>query len=127
MVDHQKFFFEQTYGGIEEVRQERRNHALSKNITVQPYLIVVGDKNQNLVESVYLCINDIIYEMPSIITGLDVCFQSFHVLNAVYTRQSEQIWLLLQVGLYRFRTVWDAQLNNVDEVLHDMGLNLDRI
>lgn len=101
-------------------------HAVSKNIQVQPYIVIVGNTQKFSVDAVYVIIDKIEYEVSNLLQGLDICFKSFHVLNAAYTRQSEQIWLLLQIGVYRFRTKFDAQLNCVYEVLHDVGLNVSR-
>lgn len=117
----------QAYGDVEKVKEDRRTFGISRNVRVQPYIIVVGDKKKFSVESVYVIIDNIEYAVDSVLKALDVCFKAFNVFNAAYTSQSEQIWLLLQVGLYRFRTKFDARLNCVDEVLHDMGLNIPRV
>lgn len=78
---------------FENVEETRRRHARSKNLTVQPYLIVVEEDDYD-VQSVYLCIDDILYEIPSLLEGLDACFKSFHVFHANYTVQSEHIWTM---------------------------------
>lgn len=71
---------------------------------MQPYLIIVGDDKFFTADSIYLCINDVIYEIDKVSEAIDYCFKSFHVLNAKYTAQSEQIYLLIQIGIYKFRT-----------------------
>lgn len=60
--------------------------------------------------------------MNGVLEGIDSCFKSFHVLNAKYTPQSEQIYLLLQIGIYKFRTKWDAYFGGVEEILNDIKM-----
>lgn len=68
-----------------------------------------------------MCIDDVVYNMPSVLKALDLCFQAFHVFNAQYTIQSKQIWLMLQLGLYLFRTKWDESITDVNAILNDMN------
>lgn len=112
----------QTHGDIAKVAEDRRAYAKSRNITLQPYLIVVGEEKSFSVDSIYLCINDIQYEMNKVSEALECCFKSFHVLNAKYTAQSEQIYLLLQVGVFKFRTKWDSYFGGVEELLNDIQM-----
>ena len=90
---------------------------------MQPYIIIVGQRDFE-VNSVYVCIDEIVYEIPSLLKALDICFKSFHVFNAKYTPQSDHIWLLLQHGLYKFRTPYDNVVISVNELLNDMNRQL---
>lgn len=86
---------------------------------MQPYVIIVGE-SELFIDSVYVCIDNIIYEIPSLLEAIDVCFKSYHVFNAKYPPQSEHILLLLQKGLYKFSTDWDSRIIAVDELLNDL-------
>ena len=75
------------------------------------------------IESTYLFINEVEYEIQDFRTSLDLCFKSYHVLNAQYPVQVEQVMLFLQLGLYKFSTQWDKKIINVIELINDMGIS----
>lgn len=108
---------------MEKTKEERIAYTRNRNITLQPYVIVVGATERSL-ESYYLCIDEIIYEIPTLLEALDTCFKSFHVFNAKYPLQSEQIRLALQVGLYKFRTKWDSKITSTIELVNDMSCDM---
>ncbi|XP_058792725.1 uncharacterized protein LOC131665107 [Phymastichus coffea] len=111
------------YGDIEKRQEEKKLFAKSKRITLQPYIIVVGEEDCR-VESSYLVIDDNEYEMPSLQAAIDYCFKSFHVFSAKYPPQSEHLWLLLQNGVYKFHTRWDPLILSVEEMLNDIQFSL---
>lgn len=77
---------------------------------------------QTKIESVYLFINDIEYKITNFKLALDLCFKSYHVLNAKYPVQSEHLMLFLQLGLYKFKTKWDKEFICVTELLNDIKI-----
>jgi len=85
-------------------------------LTVQPYIIVVGETLENI-KTFFVCVDSILYEVPSTLKALDICFKAFHVLDAEYPSASEHIWQLIQVGLYNFSTKYDKKIPYIMEIL----------
>ena len=106
---------------MNELKEQRFAFAASKKITVQPYIAVVGESISKI-ETAYLFINDVEYQVPNFKTALDLCFKSYHVLNAKYPIQSEQVFLFLQLALYKFMTKWDNNIIRVIELLNDIQI-----
>lgn len=105
--------------------QERRREAMKNlGMTVQPFIITVG-LTLSEIDSVYVCIDKVLYKVPSALKALEVCFKSFHVLNAIYPPESEHLWLLLQRSLFKFSTKWDKMIPYIIEVITELS-SLDK-
>jgi len=103
------------------VIQEKRRKCMEKlGLTVQPFIIVVGATYCEI-DSAYVCIDKILYKVPSVFKALEVCFQSFHVLNALYPPECEHLWLLLQRGFFKVSTKWDKMTPYVMELLGELS------
>ena len=79
------------------------------NLGLQPYVIVVG-ATLDKIEAPYVNINKTLYSIESPFKAIDICYKVFHVLNAKYPPESEQIWLLLQQCLYKFEISEDKKI-----------------
>lgn len=105
--------------------QERRKEAMRNvGMTVQPFIIAVG-LTLSEIDSFYVCIDTVLYKVPSILKALEICFKSFHVFDAVYPPESEHLWLLLQRVLFKFSTKWDKMTPYIMEVISELS-NLDK-
>jgi len=89
--------------------------------SVQPYIIVVG-QIENVSQS-YVSIDEILYSTKSTLEALDVCFKAFHVLQINYPDASKHLWMLIQKGLYKFRTQWDISFSNTEHILKKLVPN----
>lgn len=69
--------------------------------SVQLYIIVMG-QIENVSQS-YVSIDEILYSTKSTLEALDVCFKAF-ILQINYLDASKHLWMLIQKGLYKFRT-----------------------
>lgn len=108
-------------GDIRKVQEERTEAARRQQQTLQPYLLVVGQSMHNL-DTKFVCVDDILYGVPSLLEALDVCFKGFHVFNAKYPPESCNAWTVLQRALYNFSTKWDVLTSTVYEILHDLNV-----
>lgn len=104
---------------VQKKKEERIAWFLSKKITIQPYILLVGEEVHQPT-SILVCVNNYTYTLPSVFAALDICLKAFHFLDAKYTVQSEHIWLLLQLGVYQFETKFDSKIISIIEVLQDM-------
>lgn len=89
--------------------------------SVQPYIIVVGEV-ENVSQS-YVSIDEILYSTKSTLEALDVCFKAFHILQINYPDPSKHLWTLIQKGLYKFCTRWDASFSNIEHILKKFATN----
>lgn len=68
----------------------------------------------------YLKIDEQMYLADNAQSALDFCFKSFHALHAKYPVEAEQVWLVIQKGLYQLHTEWDKNLSGVYDLLTDI-------
>lgn len=81
---------------IEETKQK----ASSKGYSVQPYIIIKGPDLAHI-NNVYIVIDVIRFKFQQLLFALDICFKSFHTLNAKYPPQAEHIWTTIQKCAYK--------------------------
>ncbi|KAB0804375.1 hypothetical protein PPYR_01345 [Photinus pyralis] len=92
-----------TCGSIEECIVKRRNKLSELNLTVQPYMIVVGASYSCITES-YVIIDTNVYKTCSVLHAFDFLFKAFHSLNANYPKECEHIWLVVERILYNLES-----------------------
>lgn len=73
----------------------RRNKLSELNLTVQPYIIVIGSSFSSITDS-YVVIDDHFYKTCSVLQTFDFLFKAFHALNAHYPKECEHIWLVVE-------------------------------
>ncbi|XP_066594187.1 uncharacterized protein [Prorops nasuta] len=99
---------------------ERRELMKKLNLSVQPFIIIIGPTLTDI-ESIYVCLDDIIYKLESVLQAVDICFKIFHVFNLKYPPESEHIWQLVQLYIYNIKTVYDKYISQVAELITDMN------
>jgi len=82
------------------------NKAFSLGLTVQPFVVFVGesDLDENISNnplSLYTVVNETYYKVEIILKAFDVCFKSFHTLNLKYPFEAEQVWKFIQEYFYQ--------------------------
>ncbi|XP_036141765.1 uncharacterized protein LOC118645222 isoform X2 [Monomorium pharaonis] len=95
--------------------------AATEKITVQPFVILVGDDLHHITDS-YVHIAGIRFRVSSPKDAVDSIFKAFHALHTSYPIQSECFWLLIQKVIYKFNTKWDNNIPSV-QVLISKFLN----
>lgn len=105
--------------------QEKRREAMKNlGITLQPFIIAV-EPTLSETSSFYVCIDKVLYKVPSALKALEVCFKSFHALDAIYPPENEHLWLLLQRSLFNFSMKWDKMTPYIMEIVAELS-NLDK-
>lgn len=95
------------------------NKKKSKEITIQPYVLIQGPTLHDI-QNIYIVIDEVIVKTTDVLQGLNVTFKSFHVLDAEYPAASEHIWLLLQKVVYGIETPCDKQIPYVISLYNDI-------
>lgn len=61
--------------------------------------------------------------MESTLEAFDITFKAFHVLQICYPDASKHLWMLIQEGLYTFRTQWDISFSHTEHILKKLKTN----
>lgn len=67
-----------------------------------------------------------LYNVETPLKAIEVTFKVFHALHTLYTSDAEQLWLLIQQGLFNIKTIYEEQFLSVGLILpHVEELNVD--
>lgn len=81
--------------------------------------VVVG-RTLDKIDACYVSVNDILYQVPTVLKAVDATFKIIHSLNATYGIESEQVWTLLQRGVYELTTDCDKRFVAVEGILNEL-------
>ncbi|CAH0553157.1 unnamed protein product [Brassicogethes aeneus] len=101
---------------IERLVSQQKAKAITNDLTVQPYVLVVGQSLKSL-EAYYVVVDKIRYEVHSMLSALDTCFKIFFVFNARYPPQAEHIWHIIQCCVFKIKTPYDKQFPYVMDII----------
>lgn len=75
-------------------------------MSIQPYVLVLGD---SLLEAsqFFVILDDIVYEVETMIKAVDTCFKVFFVLNAQYPAMATEPWTFIQRAVFHIVTPYD--------------------
>jgi hypothetical protein len=88
-------------GDIDKAIDERKKRALKYGLTVQPFVVIVGQLTN--ITARYVYINGIRYKIENVLHAIDICFKSFFVFDIEYPMESRQLWTLLQQSIYKLQ------------------------
>lgn len=108
----------------ERVIEERKRELAAANIgiTAQPIIIVVAHTLQE-VESVYVRIESLLYQVSSVLQALDLLFKTHQTLHVSYPLPCEAVWLAIQRGFYGLKLAGDPRIIAVMNFLAQLGLH----
>ncbi|XP_075170228.1 uncharacterized protein LOC142242535 [Haematobia irritans] len=92
------------------------NKYYSAGITIQPFIIVHGLSESELI-SFYVYFNDNLIKLNSFIESLDICFKIFHTLSLKYPEACVNSWMFIQKYFYNIQTVFDFKSVNVASLI----------
>lgn len=108
---------------IEETITRRKNKLHELGLTLQPFIIVVGPSLKQI-SARYIVLNNLRYEMTSIVKSVDACFKIIFVLNTEYSADCTQVWQFIQKALFNLNTKYDKIFTTVRALATDLGLEL---
>lgn len=75
---------------------------------IQPMIFVVGESFSTASEYyVYFC--NILYQLPTFLKALDICFKTYFVFSFSYPPESILVWNFLQIFFYDIHTAYDSK------------------
>ncbi|XP_033220791.1 uncharacterized protein LOC117175232 isoform X2 [Belonocnema kinseyi] len=86
---------------FKKIQDELLKIHVDHNLTVQPYIVINGPTLDSITSS-YVVIGDIVYQAPTILAAVDICFQSIKVLHDKFSHVSHHIWQFLEREIYGF-------------------------
>lgn len=106
-------------GDIEAACKEKETKMIQMNLRMQPFIIVVGPEISKI-EQIFIRLDTSLYSMPSVLKALDLLFKMFLTFNACYPRECENLWYLIQWGIYNIHTTWDDNIPFLCSALNNM-------
>lgn len=88
---------------------------------IQPLIFVVG-KSFSTATTFYVYFCNILYQLPTFLKALDVCFKTYFVFNFSYPNESILIWNFLQIFFYEITTSNDSRNSRVKSRINDLKL-----
>lgn len=92
--------------------KRRNEYYASISATVQPFIILVGNVEDSITAT-YVCINNNLWKVGSLLQAIDVCFKSFFVLDTEYQAEAYHLWLFVQRALYDIYLLNERSVSNV--------------
>ncbi|KAF2890236.1 hypothetical protein ILUMI_15937, partial [Ignelater luminosus] len=114
----QSFYLLQTIGELNNVLEAKRAKLAGFGLTLQPTPVFVGELNN--ITAAYVIVDDLLLSTPTALKAVDLCFKVIHALHTEYPVEAEQVWMLLQWGLYNIRTEYDKSYVSVNIILSDL-------
>ncbi|KAK5640419.1 hypothetical protein RI129_011230 [Pyrocoelia pectoralis] len=94
---------------IERLIEDKVNKSKEAKQTIQPYIIVLGPLVSEI-QQAYVILDKVRYSFDNTLRALEICFKAFHTCNLYYPFQSEHIYMLLQLCLFKIKTKWDKTI-----------------
>lgn len=82
-----------------EIDGEKKEKALRKGPSVQPYMIFVDGNNDFEVSFYYVVINSNYIKLESPLKAINICFKSFFSFHLNYPLECEILWIFIQIFL----------------------------
>ena len=79
-------------------------------------MLAIGSSVAEL-QQIFVLLDTVAYEVPSITKAVDLCFKIFQVFNMEYQSECKFPWLFLQRGLYGMQTQYDKVTPRLCEIL----------
>ncbi|XP_025261886.1 uncharacterized protein LOC109610488 [Camponotus floridanus] len=111
-------------GDIEKICQDKQNKMRQMNLTMQPFVIIIGPEI-TAIDNVYIRLDTTLYSMPTVLKALDVFFKIFVTFNACYSKECENMWYLIQWGIYEIHTIWDENIPFLCTALNKIKRGVD--
>lgn len=99
-------------GDIESIVLEKRQAMKKRKLNLQPFIIIIGDGILS-VEKIYIRVDDVMYELDSLLNALYVLYQVYTLFNMAYPVESENLSYFIQWNVLNLKTDSDSQKASV--------------
>lgn len=105
---------------VHAVIADKKNNCVTNKTTLQPFIIVIGDKFHY--KEFYVVLDDIKYEFKSYMEAVEYCFKLIFVLNLKYPDESVNLWTFVQAFLFNIKTSLNIPI--VETFINDLNIQL---
>ncbi|XP_050066661.1 uncharacterized protein LOC126555825, partial [Aphis gossypii] len=98
----------------------RRLKYIQCGTTIQPFIVLVGQDIFS-VESTYVRVDDNCWNFDCSLKALNACFRTYNALHCTYPRECYESWLILQLQLYSFTTIYDHKSSIITSLSSKMN------
>ncbi|XP_053607240.1 uncharacterized protein LOC128673433 isoform X3 [Plodia interpunctella] len=110
-----------TAAEIDECITRRREKLQKIGINLQPFIIVVGPSPKEIFDR-YVILNNVRYEVTTVLDAVDACFKIIFVLNAKYPSESKHVWQFIQKAMFKLDTKYDKVFTTVNTLITDLNI-----
>lgn len=89
---------------MESAIDQRKKEFEQAGLTFQPMPVFVGPLT--VIESAFVVVNDVLYQVESALQAVSLCFQCYFALEAAYPERAQPLWKFVQISCF------DIKLNN---------------
>ena len=110
---------------MEHKMQERKDEAIKKKLTIQPYTLVLGPLKK--VDKIYTVIDEHCWEQKAVTDAFFSNFKIFFIFNLCYPVASSKMWTFLQIFLFQIKTKNDSKsgLSAIYTLANDLKLTIN--
>lgn len=101
---------------FEPTLTEIKERFYKKKLTLQPFLIVVGNTLSTL-DEFYMYIDNVKYKFPTFLSSLSTCFKTFHVFNVEYPEFCTGVWIFIQRYFFNFTNENEKPFSHVSGLI----------
>jgi len=87
-------------------------------LTLQPQAVIVESSDTDIKRS-FVIVDTIYYEIETPLKAIDIAIKCIHSLHAEYPKESEQVYLFLQTGIYNISTKYDKKFSAVSTLVKE--------
>lgn len=106
------------YGDLKAKIEQRREKLNHFKLTLQPQAVIIGSSETDIRHSIVI-VDKIHYEVETPLKAIDIVFKCIHSLHAEYPKESEQVHLFLQTGIYGISTQYDKKFSAVSTLIQE--------
>lgn len=106
---------------IEETITRRQEKLQKIGLHLQPFIIVVGTSLREI-SGRYIVLNNIRYEVTSLLKAVGACFKIIFVLNAEYPSECKHVWQFIQEALFQLDTKFEKNYTTVNTLITDLNI-----
>lgn len=110
----------QVPGEINAALERKRKKLKEYGLLLQPIPVIVGTDLENI-SAAYVAIDNSIYEVPTALKAVDVCFKAIHALGARYNLEADAVWHLIQKRIYEIETEYDKFYMSVQNLINEIS------
>jgi hypothetical protein len=91
---------------MQELIKQRKIKCVDTGCTFQPSMFEVCEPSES--KKFFLTFDTVLYQFPTFVQCLDICFQTYQVMNLQYPRELKNFWIFIQREICGLKTEYDT-------------------